>query len=79
MTGTCRTCHWWDRHTPPFDIKWGVCLLLSDDESRMHGYKARAIGRDPGEGSMVTSGEFGCIEFAPVSHPSAWVGEGSLA
>lgn len=72
----CQSCHWWDRHEPPFDTGWGACRLISGDEGVGTSTLASAAGRDPGEGSLLTRASFGCVQFVPIGHPSAWVGKG---
>ena len=82
MSDRCQSCHWWGASEPPFDTGWGECTLIGEDPS-LEGQKrqlsklATATGREPGEGYLMTRGTFGCVEWAPIAHPAAWVGEGS--
>lgn len=59
VMGHCKDCRWWEQNPemPPI----GECLLAGGEHEGRS--LAQAIGRDPGEGWLSTSAEFGCVQF----------------
>ena len=65
----CNSCKFWDNLDSEILPGWGYCSLLgeagTDDEAPVWEttIRARAGGRDSGEGSFFTKQDFGCVEW----------------
>jgi hypothetical protein len=57
--GNCKDCRWWEQN--PNLLVVGACALAGDEHEGKS--LAQAIGREPGEGWLSTSAEFGCVQF----------------
>lgn len=65
----CKSCKFWDSLDSDSLPEWGYCSLLgeagTDDEVSVWetAIRARAGGRDSGEGNFSTKQDFGCVEW----------------
>ena len=65
----CKTCKFWSSLSSDILPGWGNCSLLSEagtgDEPSVWDtdIRARAAGRDEGEGYFSTRQDFGCVEW----------------
>jgi len=67
--GNCKSCKFWDSLDSELLPGWGYCSLLGEagtnDEAPVYEtvIRARAGGRDDGEGTFFTKQDFGCVEW----------------
>jgi hypothetical protein len=62
--GYCRDCHWWDCHES--EGAWGACRLAESYGEHPLLYpdsKARAAGAENYHATLLTDGDFGCVQF----------------